>query len=110
MKGDKMRIICERAKVTTACMGNEAYDAELEIEELSGGQLVTLYIHANLYDGMHYSVSRQSMFDYMTGLSDVDPGEIDFIEEYEDLDEIQNSKYKVYFEIADRLIKDLTSF
>ena len=91
-------------------MGNEAYDAEIEIEELIDGEYVTLYIHANIYGETHYSVSKQSMYDYMTGLSDIDPGDVDFIEEYDDFDETKSSQYKKYFEIADRLLNDLLKF
>lgn len=105
-----MRIISERAKVTTVCMGTEAYDAEIEIEELSDGKFSTLYIHANSYDDTHYSVSKQSMYDYMTGLSDVEPSDVDFIEEYDNFNETKTSQYKKYFAIVDRLLNDLISF
>lgn len=100
-----MRIICERCKVTTACAGMEGLDAEIHLE-LEGGK--RLYLHENCYEGTHFSVAETSIYDFLTSRGNVeDPGEVEFIEEYDSLEEAVSSKYYGYFKKLDSMTEDL---
>jgi len=102
------RIISERAKVTTACAGMEGYDAEVTVEAWDGDKFLgKFFVHANEYDGTSYTVANKSYFEYVTGLSSKNPGEIDFIEEYDDISKTKKSNFAKVFEVADRLLGDL---
>ncbi|MDO5520826.1 MAG: hypothetical protein Q4G58_10085 [bacterium] len=97
-----MKIIETRSKKTPAGPGLWGYDAEAVVEDQ--GQV--LYIHANYYMGDHYTVSSESMFDYMTGETEEEPY-AEFIEEYEDLEDAESSEYYEVFEMLEEMIKDL---
>lgn len=103
------RIIRERAKVTTACAGMEGYDAEVTVEVWDDNKHMNgvYYVHANCFEGFHYTVAKKSMFEFMTNLSDEDPGEIEFIEEYEKISQTKDSEFSVAFKAANRMLKDM---
>ena len=103
-----MRIISERAKVTSGFGGMEGYDAELRVYDIIDGNEVELFIHANASDGRYYTVSTISYYDYLTGLSNANPGEPQYIEEYNNLEDAKNSDYYRFLIIADRLLNDIT--
>ncbi len=105
-----MRIIQERSKVTTACAGMEGYDAELMLEDDADSGFKTYYVHANSYQGEYYTLSEKSRFDFITGLSEKDPGDIKYLEEYNNLEDAKGSKFFKYFKIADELLNHLTDF
>lgn len=78
------------------------YNAEIKIDD--NGEF--LFIHVYIHSDSHYTVAKSSIFDFMTQKSDTNE-EVEFIEEYQSLEEAKNSKYYTYFEIADKMIDDL---
>ena len=102
-----MRIISERAKVSTACAGMEGFDAEVRVEEVTDKGFNTFYVQVNSYNGRsHYAVSKDSAFALLEGKIE----EISFLEEYESMEDAKESVFYKYFFIADRMINELTSF
>ena len=102
-----MRIIQERAKITSLGEGIEVYDADVQVEDLEERHLVTRYIHLNAAFGeKRYMVLENSVFDYLTGATDEgDPGKM--YEEYRDYEATQYSDYAKYFEVAERMVEEL---
>ena len=85
-----MEIIEIRTKKSWAGPGLEAYDAEITLWE-NGDYL---YLHYNAFDGEHYTVSKKSIFDYVTGNGEENEEiEFEFDEEYEDLVSAMASNY-----------------
>lgn len=97
-----MNIIRTRCKKTFAGPGMWAYDAEAKVEDR--GEI--LYIHQNFYGNDHFTVAEESIFDYMTGETEEEVI-ADFIEEYENLDEAQESRYIEIFKMLDQMIREL---
>ena len=93
-----------KAKRTMACgTGMYGVDAEATIESATGK---TLYAHANWSnEGIQYSVSETSIFDYMTGATSEDPG-ARFIEVYENLSDAKGTECYAPF-VALKLLIDL---
>lgn len=103
-----MTIIMERAKATTMCAGMEGYDAELVLEDIENGEFVNYYVHANGYFiEPYFRVTTNSVFDFITNLSDVNPGEPEIVEEYEGLEAARDSRFYKYFVTAKRLLDDI---
>lgn len=100
-----MRIISERAKVTTVGPGVEAVDVEIVVEEIDKG-FQEYYANLHACDGIVYSITEKGIYDYVTGLQPDDGEEIKFLEEYQSLDEAKKSKYYKIFEIADSMADD----
>lgn len=91
-----------RGKITTACAGVCGYDAEATIEDENGK---VLYAHANDFnDGITFTISETSMYDYLTGQSDDDP-DVEFIEQYDGLGESTDSVYHKVFVVLDQVIQ-----
>ncbi|WP_295247269.1 hypothetical protein [uncultured Catenibacterium sp.] len=67
-----------------------------------------LYIHLNQYLNSHYTVSDRSMFDFVTGRTD-ELEQVNFIEEYDSLEETKISKFYEYFNLAQNIAHDLIS-
>ena len=67
-----------------------------------------LYIHLNQYLNSHYTVSESSMFDFVTGRTD-EFEQVNFIEEYDSLEETKTSKFYEYFNLAENIAHDLIS-
>lgn len=65
-----------------------------------------IYIHLNQYLNSHYTVSDCSMFDFVTGRTD-ELEQVDFIEEYDSLEETKASKFYEYFNLAQNIAHDL---
>lgn len=95
-----MRIISEKAKVSTACPGVEAADAELEVDEYLGSGVKTVFVHVSALDGRMYTVSEQSLYD--------EEKDIVFSEEYNSIDDAKQSAYFKCFQIADRMVDELS--
>ena len=103
-------IISMRGTRTFAGPGMYAIDAEAETRTDSGE---TLYVHINDYDSFrHYTVSKTSICDFMTGESAEDP-DAKFTEEYTSLKETKDSEYTKVFKtlsaMASQIGKDLDS-
>lgn len=98
-----MRIISEKAKVSTVHPGVEAMDAELEVEIYTENHVESVYVCAGALDGRVYTTSAASVFDP----SNEDPS---FIEEYYSIEDAEKSKYIKYFRIADRMIDEMADF
>ncbi len=101
-----MRIIEERGKVTPIGEDLEAKDVELVIESMEGRRFVRRYLHVNSFLKKHYSLAEKSIFTYMTGEQE-DPGEIRFIEEFQELEQARYSPYGAFYEIADSMLEEL---
>ena len=101
-----MRVVGVRSKVTPVGEELEARDAELVIESMEGRCFVKRYLHVNAFLSKHYSLSEHSIFAYMTGEQE-EPGDVDFIEEFQDLEQAKYSAYGVFYEMADRIVEEL---
>lgn len=77
-----------------------AYDAEMKLE-LEGNKYV--YLHANYYDGSHFTVAEASFFESMVN-PESEVQEVDFLEEYEELEEAEESTYYELFLALDAFV------
>lgn len=88
-----------RGKSSFAGPGMRGYDAEARVEDQYGN---TVYVHVNDYDMRHYTVSKTSIYDFMTGNAE-DPEAV-FDEEYERLADAKKSAYGKVFETLTKVI------
>ena len=97
-------IISMRGTRTFAGPGVYAIDAEAEVRVDNGE---TVYVHINDYDGFrHYTVSKTSIYDFMTGESDTDPEAV-FTEEYTSLKETKTSEYARAFKALSAMVSQI---
>ena len=87
-----MTINTIKAAQVFAGPGNMAYVAEAEVD--NGVEQV--YVAVHMYDGENYTVGRESIYESLVGDGDDYPE--DFIEEYDDEEEAQESEYAEVFE------------
>lgn len=100
-----MRIIELRAKVTTACAGAEGYDAEATVEE----EGKTMYVHVNRFDGNEtFTVSEQSVYDFLTGNAEEEPEDVEYLEEYDKGAGAGASKYAGVFGCLSMMLDTMT--
>lgn len=93
-----------RGKVSTACNGMLGYNAEAEV---INEDRHTVYVHANWADdGIMFTVSDTSIYDYMTGSVQEDP-KAEFSEEYEGIEEAKGSKYYGVMTVLESMINAL---
>ena len=103
-----LRIIEEKAKVTTAEAGMNGYDAEVTVEVWEDNHRKGVYyVHANCFEVVGYTVSEKSMYDWLTNKTNEDPGEIDFLEQYEEIEDAEESPFYAAIQVADRMLDDL---
>ena len=91
-----------RSKASFAGPGVYGYDAEARVEDEYGGRV---YVHVNDYCGRHYTVTKKSMYDFMTGPSDADVPEKE--EEYESLKAAEASKYRKVFKMLSAVVSGM---
>ena len=89
-----------RSKSSFAGPGMRGYDAEARVEDLYGNDV---YVHVNDYESRHYTVSKTSVYDFMTGKTDEDPNVV-FDEEYDKLSDAKESKFFRVFNTLDNVI------
>lgn len=100
--GSSMYIVNIRAKIQTVCMASEIWYGEIELSRPKGGPLyVTLLRDED--DISHYSVSKESVYDYWADISDKSPK---LAEEYSTWTQAKTSTYADYFKILKRILKD----
>ncbi len=88
--------------------GFDAIDAEFQIKDNSDNKKF-LHVSQNSVDE-HYSVSNESIFEYMTCKSDDEEEPVfDFTENYTSLDDAYNSKFLKYFKLLEELISKINS-
>ena len=90
-----------KATQVMACPGSWALIAEAEL--LEDGK--TVYVTYQSYDTEEYTVSKSSVYDYMTGEDESDATPVD--EEYTSLKEAKATKYGKTFAMLNRLVKKL---
>ena len=88
-----------RSKSSYAGPGMRGYDAEARVEDQYGNEV---FVHVNEYDGRHYTVSKTSIYDFMTGNAE-DPNAI-FDEEYSKLSDAKDSAYYKVFDTLNKVI------
>ena len=95
-----MGIIEIRAKKVFA--GHAAsWVAEALVE---GGDDNEVYVTVHYYDGEDYTVSQESVYDFLTDEDDeVEPAE-DFLEQYDNSEDAENSDYAEVFEALRNVI------
>lgn len=96
-----MHIIQIRARNQMVCVASEISYGEIEILLPKGG---CLYISLQREDMDHYAVSKTSVYDYLSDVSEKRPK---LSEEYDTWTKAQSSKYAEYFKILRRILKDL---
>lgn len=89
-----------RGKSSYAGPGMRGYDAEARVEDQYGN---AVYVHVNDYESRHYTVSKTSIYDYMTGKSEEDPNAV-YDEEYEKLSDAKGSKFYKVFDTLNKVI------
>lgn len=105
MKGEWiMNILSERAAITQYA-GMDDLNAEVMVND--NGE--TVYINVHYGDDCDaYTVSKVSVFDYVTGATEnIEDGAFDYIEEFYEFKETKKSKYAKYYKIAERMINDI---
>lgn len=83
----EVKIVNKRVRESFAGPGMTQTNAEIQLEVAENGQTETLFVHVNSCVGYNYTLAKTSFYDNITGLSDEDPGEIDYIESFESMDE-----------------------
>ena len=97
-------IISMRAARTFAGPGMYAVDAEAQVRQEDQS---IVYVHINAYDMFrHYTVSKTSIYDFMTNATEEDP-EAEFEEEYSSLKETQASAYAKVFKALSSVISQI---
>ena len=96
-----MYIVQIRARIKTVCVASEIYYGEIELS-LSKGKY--LYVTLLKDDMTHYSVSKESVYDYMSDISKKCPK---LSEEYVTWTKAKTSKYAEYFKILKSVLKNL---
>ena len=89
-----------QSKSSYAGPGMRGYDAEARVEDQYGN---AVYVHVNDYESRHYTVSKTSVYDFMTGKTDEDPNAV-FDEEYDKLSDANESKFFRVFNTLDKVI------
>ena len=90
-----------KATQVMACPGSWALVAEAEL--LENGK--TIYVTYQSYDTEEYTVSKSSVYDYLTGEDESVPDPVD--EEYTSLSAAKKTKYGKTFAMLNRLVKKL---
>lgn len=81
-------------------------DGNPQVEVTVVDNLSTKYIHVAEAEGMHYTVSSTSIFDYMVGVvNDIDS--IEFEEEYSSVAKAKDSAYIDSIRLADKIYKGM---
>ena len=104
-------IISIRSKSTFVCPGEYAYDAEAKVyvsEEMHMyKQNQYVFVHVNWALGFtHYTISEISDYDFLTGETEETP-EVSYVENYESLEEAQDSEFIDLFRMLDRILYDM---
>lgn len=105
IKDKPVQVISIKAETSNndcLCWG---YNVEITLKRSHAKEL---YIHLNQYLNSHYTVSDRSMFDFVTGRTD-EVEQVDFIEEYDSLEETKTSRFYEYFNLAENIAHDLIS-
>ena len=82
-------------------MASEIYLAELKLWDPEGNYYLYVTLNED-FDGKHFTVSKASVFDYLTDITDKAPK---LSEEYNTIRETIKSKYAEYFKIVARVHK-----
>ena len=94
-------------KAETSNNGCLCWGVNVEIT-LKRSHAKELYIHLNQYLNSHYTVSVCCLFVFVSGcLFELE--QVDFIEEYDSLEETKTSKFYEYFNLAENIAHDLIS-
>ncbi len=97
-----MKALNMRAARTLAGAGVYAYDAEMKVAMEDGA---VVFLHANYAEENHFTVARESIFDYMVGESADEPA-IEVLEEYDSLLAAMVSPYYRGFQALDALVDE----
>lgn len=76
--------------------------AEVVVEYKDGNKL---FVTVHFYDGEYYTVSRQSVYDYLAGNTE-EPAK-DILEEYDDYEDAKKSEFAKVFKILRDMIGKL---
>ena len=95
-----MYIVQIRARIKTVCVASEICYGEIELSLPKGKYL---YVTLLKDDMTHYSVSKESVYDYMSDISKKCPK---LSEEYVTWTKAKTSKYAEYFKILKSVLKN----
>lgn len=98
-----MIVLSVRGRITPACLASEEYNVEMELLAENDRHI---FLHLNTVDDGYYTVAESSIFDYMTGNTDLVP-QVQFLEEYNSWAKAQKSVYKPYFAAMRRTLNML---
>ncbi|WP_026661397.1 hypothetical protein [Butyrivibrio proteoclasticus] len=98
MSNKEMVIVSEQSKMTLGCC-MYGYDAEVKVDRRVGDKWETFFVSNHTYDGTYYGVSKSSIFE--------EKCDVEFIEEYDNLDDAKKSEFGKAFEIVDRMVSEL---
>ena len=98
-----MGIIEIRAKKIYAGPGT-SWVAEALVEEGNGGKV---YATVHYYDGEDYTVSKESVYDFLTDEENETEPAAEFLEEYDDYDDATDSDYIGVFDSLREVIEML---
>lgn len=96
-----MYIVQIRARIKTVCVASEICYGEIELALPKGKYL---YVTVTEDEFTHYSVSKESVYDYLSETSDKAPK---LLEEYTVWTKAKTSKYADYFKIIKRNLKEI---
>jgi hypothetical protein len=98
-----MKVLDKRCMCSMVCMASYSYDGEYKIEDDNGE---IYYLHLNYFDGKNFTVSKDSIFNYL--VEDVNDGsDVKFSEEYTSLSRAKKSKFYELFRELDQFVQDL---
>ena len=91
-----------RGKKSFAGPGTWGYDAEAKVVNEQDEEV---FVHVNAYDMFrHYTVSKVSVYDFMT-TDDVEaPEKVEYLEEYETVADAKGSLYWKVFELLNKVV------
>ncbi len=99
MKENNLVVLSAKSKMSLGCC-IYGFDAEVEVEMNIAGKYEKFYVSNHTYDGTYYGVTKSSIFDE-------ENYEIEFLEEYDNLEDAKKSVFGKCFEIVDRMVDEL---
>lgn len=103
-----MEIISIRTEKIWAGPGVDAHEGEIKTWDDANNRY--LYIHCSFYAGTHFTVSHQSVMDYLLNDNADQDIEFEFIEEYDDLFDAMTSEYIDGFILLNNLLNEMADF
>lgn len=114
----EIKVVGKRTNETTDACCSLTANAEVTLEVTENDKTETLFVHvASIAEGIVYTLSKESYYDFITGATDEEPESVEYIEYYDPCDEafegdeekqwdaVMESEYAEYFKLAKELLE-----